>query len=456
MMPNGTNKTEKVEFPYVPFKYTARLHRAFHTHRIRAAVTGARAGKTTSGIADVRDRAILQPGYDMDDKDRGEPYTIGIGAPDYPTLERVILPAWLRAIPRNLIVQPYHGTKHSMMIQGKYGFTLLHFLSGKHPESWQGLKLYGAWIDEFPLIPEMMFDEAQTRLSDRKGWMLLTGTPRGPNWVKDRIYDVHTEGSDPNLFFISWKTIENPHIDKQEIERLRKRMPPKYFRRTFEASFDVFEGQIYEDFLEQVHAFDPAEYTFVLPSGRRAIGSGAKKVQFKRIVAGVDWGFAVGHAGAILVGGITHDNHWYILEESYAEQLHVITRDLIADSWVKRARRLAAKWEISMFFCDSAMPQNIATFRGARLKAGLAMKQVKEGILAVADFLRVNEDDLATRFHISRNCRETIGEIIYYHWKEGKDDPEKVNDHCMDALRYMIYTFQMRGTFEREPHYSPR
>jgi hypothetical protein len=447
---------KKISFDYTWFPQTEKLHKAFYTHRTRAAVTGARAGKTTAGIADVRDKAIEQPYYDYVDIDRGEPYTIAIAAPDYPKLERVVLPAWLREFPRSLIKQPYHGTKRTMVVEGIQGDTLIHFLTCKDHEAWAGLKLYGAWIDEFPLISETMYNEVQTRLSDRKGWLLLTGTPRGPNWVKERIYDVHQAGTDPNLFFISWKTIDNPHIDKDEIARLRTTLPPKYFKRQFEASFDVFEGQIYEEFMDDVHAYDPDEYTFMLPSGRRSIGSGPKRVKFRKVVAGVDWGFGVGHPGCILIGGNTLDNKWYIVEESFGEQINVVSMNATVDSWVKRARFLQAKWEVAMFFCDNASPQNIALFRGARLKADGAMKAVKEGIQVVCDYLKINEDDLSTRLQISKKCRETLGEITYYHWREGKEEPEKVNDHTMDALRYLIYTYQMRGTFEREPNYTPR
>jgi hypothetical protein len=451
-----TERSTRVEIDYTPFEKTILLHRAFETHRIRVAVTGARGGKTTCGVADCRDKALLQPHYDHLDIDKGEPYTIAIGAPDYPTLERVVLPAWLRAIPRKLIVKPYHGVKREMEIQGRLGPTHIYFLSAGRPESWQGLKLYGAWIDEFPLIDENMFNEVQARLSDRKGWLLLTGTPRGPNWAKERLYNASVNKTDPELFFITWKTLDNPYIPREEIERLRKTMPPKYFRRTFEASWDIFEGQIYEEYLEAFHVRPESEFTFVLPSGRRKVGVGKREVKLKRVIGGIDWGYGVGHPGAILVLAQADDGKWYVVEESHGEQILIASRTVGRDSWTRRAKFLQTKWEVRMFFADNANPQNIAALQAARVEIAPAMKQVKEGIQVVADHLRVNEEDGSPRLYILNTCENTRGEIVYYHWKAGKEEPVKVNDHCMDALRYALYTYYVRGTFVRERNYVPR
>ena len=42
------------------------------------------------------------------------------------------------------------------------------------------------------------------------------------------------------------------------------------------------------------------------------------------------------------------------------------------------------------------------------------------------------------RFKIFKSCKNTIDEFETYHWIEGRDKPEKENDHCMDALRYLV------------------
>ena len=452
----GDDNVTKVKLDYQPFSRQIKVHQAFDTHRVRVMVTGARGGKTTCGVADTFDRAINQPGFRQEDIDNGEPYTISIGAPDFPMLERVILPAWQRTVPSELMVEPYHGTKHRAIIRGKKGLSYVYFLTCSRPESWQGLKLYGVWIDEFALIKESMFDEARTRLSDRKGWMLLTGTPKGPNWAKKRLFDAYIEGTDPSIFFITWRTIDNPYIDKEEVERLRKIMPPKYFKRTFEASWDTFEGQIYEEFNEAIHVFNPNEYRFILPSGRRSVGTGDNVIKLTRVVAGIDWGYGIDHPACILVFGLSKNGIWYCLEESIGEQILVFSQNLTVDSWVRRAQNLKAKWEIKMFYADSASPQNINTFRLVRIPIVPALKQVMDGIQSVSDLLKVDEMSGSTKLMFSSACSETISEIVYYHWLPGKENPAKINDDAMDAMRYALHTFSIRGVFQREKHYMPR
>ena len=446
----------KVNIDYQPFEKQIMVHQAFDSYRTRVMVTGARGGKTTCGVADAFDRAINQPGYDQVDIDNGEPYTICIGAPDFPMIERVILPAWQRKVPNALMVDPYHGTKHRMIIRGKRGLSFVYFLTCSRPESWQGLKLYGVWIDEFPLIKESMFDEARTRLSDKKGWLLLTGTPRGPNWAKKRLYDAYIEGTDDQIFFTTWKTIDNPYIDKKEIARLKATMPPKYFKRTFEASWDVFEGQIFEEFNESAHVFNPDEYRFILPSGRKAIGTGDNVIKLNRVIAGIDWGYGVDHPGCILVFGMGRNGVWYCLDESLGEQILVFSQNLSQDSWARRAQELRARWEVKMFFADSASPQNINMLKLIRLPVAPALKQVMDGIQAVADLLKIDELSGSTKLMFSNRCQAVLGEIVYYHWMPGKENPAKINDHAMDAMRYALHTYNVRGVFQREKNYTPR
>jgi hypothetical protein len=479
------------ELSYVPHAKQVKLHEAFGHFQTRVAVTGARGGKTTCGIHDVVDRAIRQPGFYHSDIDRGEPYHIAVAAPLHSTVQEVIRQPLCRAIPERLIIRQYHSTDRNVKIQGLHGETWISFFSASKPSAWQGRKWYGFWMDEFPLCPEGALDEASARLSDRQGWTLLTGTPQGPNWAFKRLYKPweecqkiraqldataskvrkeeleqqlkYAEGN--HIFFATWKTVENPHIDKEYIEGMRRRLPSKYFKRTFEASWEYFEGQVYEDFLEQVHVVEPSSYEFILPSGRRSVKPGMdsrgmskrglrQKVQLGRVMAGVDWGFGSGHEGAIVVGGVGRDGTWYILEDERDEGVLVVGRNSATDSWVKRAQILKAKWEIDQFVCDTQSPANIGQFRAAGLAAEGAVKDVSEGIQAVSMLLKPDEETLIPKIFFLRSCEKVIDEIQFYHWLPGRETPAKINDHCMDALRYLIYTHSKRGVFRRQVNYT--
>lgn len=443
----------RVVVPYRPFAQTRALHLAFRTHRERVAVTGARGGKTTAGIHDVIDKAVDQPNHDFDDIDRGEPYTIVIGARDYPQISRVILPAFLRALPPKILAAPYHATNHLVKIWGRYGQSWVYFLSGRYWEAWQGMRLNGAWLDEFTLLKEQMYDEARTRLSDRNGWLLMTGTPHGPNWAYDRIVVPLRERKRDDIYFSTWHTAQNPRLPaafRDELERCRSTMPDRYFRRTFEASWDTFEGQVYDEWRDELHVLPAAEYSF--SHAGRAVGpvGGRRHVNLVRVVAGVDWGFGVGHAGAIVVCGLSRDGRWYVLAESVAERLNVF-QSMTEDSWVRRATALRAEWAIDRFYCDPARPEYLNLFVQSRLDVQAALNSMKPGIECVARYMHVDEDALArdnpcTRLYVMDRCRVVRDEARYYHWREGtnKEEPEKVMDNAMDAMRYAIYTSEQR------------
>lgn len=450
-------QVKRVVLSYDPFVHQVGLHLA--EHRVRAAVTGARGGKTECGSWDAVDAAIDQPGYWNSDIAVGKTYTMAIGAPTFPMIERVILPTVLRKIPKELITRPYNSTKHVMEIMGRRGKTTIYFISAKDPESWQGQELYYVWLDEFPLMKEHMYDEARTRLTSRRGRILLTGTPRGPNWAKRRIYDASKTEEGKEIFFTTWTTAQNPYFPKEELEYARRTMPPKYFARNFLASWDVFEGQIFDEYASGVHERPAAHYTFRLPDNRRRIGTGPEVVWLDHVFAGKDWGF--GHHGAFVVVGRARDGRFFVLDEVWEEGLLVQARSPHQDSWVRRIRPIIAKWGVEAVHCGPDRPENIRILQEAGIKADAALDDVWEGIQEVSKLLHVDPESQEPRLTILSNCVRVLDEIVFYHWKkdsttgESSEKPEKIDDDAIDALRYALYTFIARGSFVREPNYIP-
>ena len=221
---------KRINLPFRPFREQAEVILGAQRCAITAAVAGARGGKTEVGRWILADWAIQQPGYLDEDLDRNQPYSIAVWAPTYPMLSKIVLPAVLRAIPEQLQIE-YRKSDRELFVRGLKGITLIHFLSGHEPERSRGLQLYRGWIDEAALVSEAMFEEAQTRLADRHGALLLTSTPCGPNWLKKRVADMaHKEPE--KICFISWRTVDNPYFPRDELEFKRRTMNPRYFKRT--------------------------------------------------------------------------------------------------------------------------------------------------------------------------------------------------------------------------------
>lgn len=117
--------------------------------------------------------------------------------------------------------------------------------TGSDEAQLQGARLDGVWVDEVCTLPEDSWDQIGNRLTDRAGWALLTGSPRPGTWPKRRIWD---EGDTDDVGLHHWATSENPYIDPDEIERARRAMPAKWFRRDFEATWESDEGLVYDEF----------------------------------------------------------------------------------------------------------------------------------------------------------------------------------------------------------------
>lgn len=458
----------RTRIQYWPHAAQALVHKA--PQRQKAAVCGARSGKTLSFAAEAVSHGITQPGFTRQSLLTGEPYLIGIGAPTYPMIDRVILPQLLRLIPESLRIGKFHTTKRLLRMQGMFAETHFYLITGSNPEAWQGQDLNGAWLDEFAIMKEQMYDEAQVRTSNKKGWLLLSGTPKGPNWAKTRVYDYsQTPEGEKEIFFTSWTTADNPYFPADELERKRRSMPPKFYKRMFEATWDTFEGQIYDEFDRETHLKDAKRYRFQLPSGQ-VVGSplgDAKLVKLTAVVAGVDWGF--NHPGAITVAGKDKTGRWWILDFTKETDLLVQARKPSDDSWTRRAFDLQLLWQIERFYCGHERPENIRIFRNVGLQAIPAItnrSSVWDGLQVTCKFMHVDPVTNRTRlfFLDTSNVAPLVEEVIFYHWKMLADgtqteEPDKVDDDGCDSMRYAIFTHEQMGGFKREPnfqvHYQP-
>lgn len=90
---------------------------------------------------------------------------------------------------------------------------------------------------------------------------------------------------------------------------------------------------------------------------------------------------------------------------------------------------------VDFIYCDSAEPARIEELKQAGFNVWPADKNVKTGI------------DYVKRFSIIINPEsiDLIKEIKSYKWKEDKngiilEEPVKYNDHCLDALRYAVFS----------------
>lgn len=151
-------------------------------------------------------------------------------------------------------------------------------------------------------------------------------------------------------------------------------------------------------------------------------------VNGSNVVYGLDFGY--NHPTA-LIKCIFIDDEVYVEEVIY--ESHMTSSDL-----VERLKFLNIK-RSDEIVCDTARPEIIEELKRAGFNAKEANKQVKAGIDSVK----------SSKLFIEKNSLNLIKEIGNYKWKSIGDiildEPVKVYDDAMDALRYAIHYYKERN-----------
>jgi len=148
---------------------------------------------------------------------------------------------------------------------------------------------------------------------------------------------------------------------------------------------------------------------------------------WKRVVAGVDWGF--GHAFACEVVGQSGSGRLAVLDEVYEKGV-TIDRIIPALSFIRD------RHNVRMFYADPSEPAYISQCRAAGLPMEPAINDVSPGLAVVSKAI-------AGGMTVAPSCTGLLGEIPSYTWKPNraggfKEEPIEINDDACDALRYMV------------------
>jgi hypothetical protein len=360
---------------------------------------GARSGKTWAGVLKALLMLAEQPGV------------VGMYvAPTYKQLGQAAEPHLVTLGDKLGMVRRWQRNKTEGTISLPGGGTML-LRSTDNPEGLLGATLGWMVGDEVGLWSQQAYNYLQDRLSDPRGTRqaYFTFTPKGMNWTS-RVLGTPREG----LEIIRATTFQNRTLPQDYLDRLRREHGEGslYWRQEVLGEYVAWEGLVYPQFDAAHHVAEP-------PAGESLL----------RVVVGVDWGWT--NPGVMLVVGLDAAGRYWVLEEVYERQ-----RGL--DWWVTQGQRLRDKWGASVFLCDPAEPGNIDALRIGDCQAVAANNRVLPGITAVASRFAADE------IRFAEACVETIAELGMYIWKQRSDgtirndEPEKVNDHGMDALRYGV------------------
>lgn len=236
---------QEINLPYTPRPFQELLHQELK--RFNVLICHRRFGKTVFAIMEMVDRAL---------RNEKENPQYAYVAPTYGQAKRV---AWeylkyycsfipgAKANEADLRIDIYRdrpdGTKDKIRLM---------LLGAENPDSLRGIYLDGVILDEYAQCPPSIWGEViRPALSDRKGWAIFIGTPKGQNHLYElfmqaqRLFD---EGK--NWFAAIFKASQTGVLDDEELDDAKATMSPEEYEQEYECSFSAaLKGAYYGTYL---------------------------------------------------------------------------------------------------------------------------------------------------------------------------------------------------------------
>ena len=287
----------------------------------------------------------------------------------------------------------------------------------------QGITAAGAFFDEVALQPQSFVNQALARCSVKGAKFWFNCNPESPyHWFKLEWIDKRKE---MNAVHIHFRLEDNPSLDEETIARYYRMYSGVFFERFILGLWVLAEGIVYSMFKKE-YVIDK------IPPGVRIL---------KKWI-GCDYGQS--NATVFLLCGLGSDNKLYILDEYY----HSGRQSVIQKSPAKYSRDYH-KWKIKngvdgvpvnvekTFIDPSAKGFMLQLHEDGENRVWPADNEVLKGIETVSSIIDCD------MLRVLSHCKHTINEFVTYRWDPkkqeiGEDVVIKDNDHCMDALRYVV------------------
>ncbi len=426
-----SNQTSQhIDLSYPPYEPNCPQIAEFHqrTEKIRAVFGGNRSGKTYSTTFEVLNHLRQIP------NGIGWAATVtydGVGQYLWPTYKRHLAPdeileiSWLRYSQRIPAVVRLRG------------FTLYFRSYEQGREKFQGSNVDIIHLDEEP--PKDVYHECLARTVDRKGKIVFSMTPlKGKTWIHKDIFEKADES--PHIWKTTVSLFDNRFIDEEEKQVMLDTYGQDEAIRRIEGLFMTLEGAVFKEFDASVSVVP----RFPIPTDWR-------------IVRAIDFGFT--NPFCCLWGALNDDHELIIFQEHYqAQTLLQEHADIIQAQDTDRSLYAdTGTVSVEATTADHAR-QERAELEQYGIFTEPAEKDVKLSI-AILNRLMKPKANGRPSVYIMDDLTNLINEVEGYRYKpvrdghEDKEEPLKIDDHSVDALRYLAtYFFAAGFRADNEPY----
>lgn len=229
-----------IEIPYEPRELQRKLHDEMSAKRWGVVVCHRRFGKTVWAINHILRAALMC--------EKSNP-RLAYMAPTYRQAKNV---AWdyIKEYAGKIPGVRFHETELRCDLPTGARISLL---GAENPDSLRGIYLDGCVMDEVADMPENVFPEVlRPALSDRKGFCIFLGTPKGHN----AFYEKYEEAvANDDWLAAVYKASETGILDQEELDAAKVMMSSDQYAQEFECSWNAnVPGAIYGKELEEAQA----------------------------------------------------------------------------------------------------------------------------------------------------------------------------------------------------------
>lgn len=357
---------------------------------------------------------------------------VGLFCEDYPSLKdrqlskiRMEFPEWLGK---------YRETDHDFILANSLGGGVICFRNLDKPSKYLSSEFAAIAIDELTLNDQSVFDFLRMRLrwvgiNDTKFIAATNPGGRGHLWVKnlfiDRNMPPEMQAFASQVAFVPATVDDNPHISEAYKAQLDT-LPEKLRKAYRDGDWNIFEGQVFEEFRNDEHVIQP----FPIPADWPRYRS-------------MDWGYTKPYA--IYEYATDYDGVVYVIGEWYGCKPGTVNTGTqeTAREVARKVKHIAGAFGIA----DPAIWQRTGHDGPtiAEIFAGEGVSWVPADNDRMAGLMQVHMRLKEHKLKIFSSCRHLIRTLpaLTYDKHKVEDVDTEEEDHAYDSLRYFLMSRPM-------------
>lgn len=345
--------------------------------------------------------------------------------------ERNVLTPLRRIITDVLGMQCHYSRSLGYMeVAGTKAVNRFYLFGGKDEGSAaliQGVTLAGILLDEVTLMPRSFVEQAVARCSVEGSKFWFNCNPDGPlHWFN---VEWVSKAERRKALHLHFTMLDNPSLSPRMIARYESLYTGVFYDRFIRGLWVVASGVIYDSFSRDKNVVKDFN----------ADSSGVSRY------ITVDYGTT----NPTVFLAVSDNDPWIDIEKEYyydsrdpknqgrqkTDSEYGDDFDRFVKEWGFRPRRVI-------------IDPSAASFRTELRRRGYLVKEadndVLDGIRLVSGYVHQGY------LRVHESCVNTIAEFLSYVWdstaaENGKEQPVKIMDHAMDAIRYFVKTIRKKG-----------